>query len=71
MSSFVLLFTPFYAICPPFQKAPSGNPTLQWFKMGCSSINIIVLKDILPSTNCLSNQTNKRKKYETLNLEFH
>jgi hypothetical protein len=26
MSSFVLLFTPFYAICPPFQEAPSGNP---------------------------------------------
>jgi hypothetical protein len=29
MSSFVLLFTPFYAICPPFQEAPSGDPNLQ------------------------------------------
>jgi hypothetical protein len=29
MSFFVLLFTPFYAICPPFQEGPSGNPTLE------------------------------------------
>jgi hypothetical protein len=31
MSSFVLLFTPFYAICSPFQEAPSGNPKLADF----------------------------------------
>jgi hypothetical protein len=28
MSSFVLFFTNFYANCPPFQEAPSGNPIL-------------------------------------------
>jgi hypothetical protein len=26
MSSFFLLFEPFYVIYPPFQEAPSGNP---------------------------------------------
>jgi hypothetical protein len=34
MSSFVLLFTPFYAICPPFQEAPSGNPKLDYNNFG-------------------------------------
>jgi hypothetical protein len=29
MSSLVLLLTPFYAICLPFQEALSGNPTVQ------------------------------------------
>jgi hypothetical protein len=28
MSSFVLPFTRFYAICPPFQEVLSGNPKL-------------------------------------------
>jgi hypothetical protein len=27
---FVLLCPPFYAICPPFQEAPSGNPRLHY-----------------------------------------
>jgi hypothetical protein len=38
------IFTPFYEICPPFQKAPSGNPSLLSLQKRLQNFELYFLK---------------------------